>query len=57
MKKAINLSLVLSENLGFYNHEIHKLDETLLMIFQIHSESEDAREANDIYDAIKEEGS
>ena len=27
------------------------------MIFQIHSESENAREANEMYDAIKEGGS
>ncbi|GES82934.1 hypothetical protein RCL_jg27811.t1 [Rhizophagus clarus] len=28
-----------------------------LLIFQIHSELENAREANEIYDTIKEEGS
>ncbi len=30
---------------------------TLLMIFQIHSKSENARQANEMYDAIKEGGS
>lgn len=34
-----------------------EVEETLLMIFRIHSESENAKEVNKMYNAIKERGS
>jgi hypothetical protein len=37
--------------------EAAEVYETLLIIFQIHGESENAREANEMYDDIKEGGS